>query len=644
MAAALFGAAAAIAGNAYLTNKVLLDVAVALGIAAGMLAGVLVKQHERQRRSGRAADADAEPAGDDRSAAVATAAAAVDPTPVDPAPLSGPPDLDVTDPLSDLLGADMPPADPAHATTAEAGASSDTTPDAAPAPGARPSVPFNLIPVTALQVQDNLERWVKRAGPSGVIAVATAAVALFAIVRILTRISYVLLPSPRALGIGVGACLIFAALAATTARYLANIDPAALVEAPGLARGARVMAWLLATAAAALGMEWAGQFTAVRAIHLVVVAILVATSYDLFKAGARAHEAPNQFPVDLGPVSMLGSRPNLLASVLDSAERQLGIDLRSTWAFTVVRRSLEPLAVGLVFLGWLSTSLTVVGVQEQGLVERLGVPVPGDPLTAGLHAHWPWPVDKVFRIPVQRVEAIEVGHEGSEAAGPENVLWAVEHAANEYTLLLGNGRDLITVDAAVQYRIVDAKAWRYHSQNPALALSALAYRAVMRNTVNRTLSEALSENVATLTAHMRQTVQSGADSLGLGVAVVGFTIGGMHPPVAVAPSYQSVIAAEIRKVTAVVNAQAFRNQTIPSAEATSLVGLNNAHAEGAESLARAAGEAWSFRTLNSQYHAAPEEFLFRRRLETLEAGLATRPFTVVDARFLRDGGELWIVP
>ncbi len=48
---------------------------------------------------------------------------------------------------------------------------------------------------------------------------------------------------------------------------------------------------------------------------------------------------------------------------------------------------------------------------------------------------------------------VSVGHEGQEEGGPENVLWAVEHAANEYTLLLGNGRDLITVDAAVQFRI-----------------------------------------------------------------------------------------------------------------------------------------------------------------------------------------------
>jgi hypothetical protein len=49
----------------------------------------------------------------------------------------------------------------------------------------------------------------------------------------------------------------------------------------------------------------------------------------------------------------------------------------------------------------------------------------------------------------------EVGHEGKEEPGPVNVLWAREHAPNEYTLLLGSGRDLITVDAAVQYRIAD---------------------------------------------------------------------------------------------------------------------------------------------------------------------------------------------
>jgi regulator of protease activity HflC (stomatin/prohibitin superfamily) len=95
-------------------------------------------------------------------------------------------------------------------------------------------------------------------------------------------------------------------------------------------------------------------------------------------------------------------------------------------------------------------------------------------------------------------------------------------------------------------------------------------------------------------------------------------------------------------VTAVVDAQAFRNQTVPAAEAAALVSESAARAEGAQSLAVAAGEAWSFRTLESQYRSAPEEYFFRRRLEALENVLASRRYTVVDSRFQRDGGEIWL--
>jgi hypothetical protein len=74
------------------------------------------------------------------------------------------------------------------------------------------------------------------------------------------------------------------------------------------------------------------------------------------------------------------------------------------------------------------------------------------------------------------------------------------------------------------------------------------------------------------------------------------------------------------------------------------MGRNGAMAAGAGDLAKAAGEAWSFRTLQSQYRAAPDEYMFRRRLETLESVLPSRRYTILDHRFQRDGGELWVTP
>ena len=162
-------------------------------------------------------------------------------------------------------------------------------------------------------------------------------------------------------------------------------------------------------AAVSCGLVWAGLQAILRILEFAVLAVNAAVCYGLFGPRQVRGDVAPTFPLDIAVLSVLGTRSNLIASILDSAEAQFGIDLRSTWALTVVRRSLEPLVIGLCLLAWLSTSLTVVGVDEQGLVERLGVPVGGDPLTPGLHLHWPWPMDRVFRIPVKQVQALAVG-------------------------------------------------------------------------------------------------------------------------------------------------------------------------------------------------------------------------------------------
>jgi regulator of protease activity HflC (stomatin/prohibitin superfamily) len=594
LAAAALGAAIAIVGALKLENPVLFATAVTLGIAAGVLAGVAYAQAVR----------------------------------------SGPPGPPETAPLQ-----------PADTDVSEAQSS---VPESLTARRAALAARAALLRSRLLANSRKMLQWIGGTGWMNAIRFTVALSGALAICFLVLRDFTFIPPGPLVAAIAAGVCLVAAGLAATASHYLASQDPALFPESPALRRGARAVAWLLILTAISMAPAWAGQQTTLHVLFLVILTVNAVFCYGLFQirdAGATEVGVRQAiFPLDVGILAVLGGRTNILASILDSAERQLGIDLRSTWALTVVRRSIEPLILGLCVLGWLSTSFTVVGLQEQGLVERFGVAVKGQPLSPGLHLHFPWPVDQVLRIPVRRVQKLVVGHEGKEEAGPEDVLWAVQHTASEFTLLLGDGRDLITIDAGVQFRIKDARAWRYNSQNPETALSAIAYRAVMRNTVNLTLSDALSQNLAALTARMRGMIQQDADALGLGVEILGFTVGGMHPPVAVAKDYQAVVSAELRKVTAVARAQVYRAELLPQATAWAVAGANTALAEGAEALGKAAGEAWSFRTLQSQYRADPGQYFFRRRLETLEKGLVNRNFTVVDSRFERDGGELWLVP
>ena len=257
----------------------------------------------------------------------------------------------------------------------------------------------------------------------------------------------------------------------------------------------------------------------------------------------------------------------------------------------------------LVVVGWLSTALTVVGVEEQGLVERLGVPARGAPLDPGLHLHWPWPIDRVVRVPVRRVQTLHVGHEGEEEAGPEDVLWARQHGeAGVHAAARQRPRpDRHRRRGAVPHR-GSARAGATAAQNPTDALRAIAYRAVMKSTVGRTLAQALSENVAALTARdARAWSQADARRARLGVEVVGFTVGGMHPPVARRRRLPGRGLGRAREDHG-GDRRAGRTATqlVPRRRPSAHRRERRPRAKAPRRSARRAGEAWSFRALESE--------------------------------------------
>lgn len=456
------------------------------------------------------------------------------------------------------------------------------------------------------------------------------------------------IPGPVETAVGIALWLGAAGASASAAIYLGKVREVPLPGAPALASGARLLAWLMGVGAVAAALQRWPEGPALAGVHLFVVLINLSATFSLLAYSRPKVAAPPVAP-ELGIAVLLGSRANPLASLLDTAERQLGIDLRSTWALAIVRRGAEPLVLGLLLVGWLSTSLTVVNYQEQALLERLGRAI-DPPLPPGIHLHLPWPIDRIHRFATPMVASVAIGHEEEEGAadaeeeGPENVLWARRHEGQEYTLLLGDGRDLIAIDATLHYRIRDVRAWQYSLQNPVTALRAASYRAVMRSTVDRTLPQALSENVTRLTRQMLDMVQADADELGLGVDILAFTVAGMHPPVAVAADYQAVVSAELGRTSAAVEARAYAARTVPTARALTYVSTSSATAQAAETLARARGEAAAQRLIWEAQRQAPRAFRFRRRLEALEKQLPGHPYTLVDRRFLEEGGELWLTP
>lgn len=472
---------------------------------------------------------------------------------------------------------------------------------------------------------------------------------------------------PMVAGLGVGAVL-----SGVLAAFFSGTR--GLPESQGLATWSRWGLWTLALSAGwallrTQGWGWA-ETGLVNALAVLTGGLSLELAWGALR-GIRPLKRPatqqlGWYPGStLGSLRLVGSRLNPVGSAFDVLEQRSGIDLKGTWAIQVLRRSLEPLAAALLLLGWLSTSLTVVDLHESGVRERFGVAQP-DVLEPGLHLSLPWPIDRVQRVPTGRVQTMKLGHGEAPAVSSatalawlidlgytepadaeeeeeESRLWAKSHAAEEYTLLLGDGRDLISVDGLLHYRIVDPHAWLYATQNPEQALESAAYRALMVHTADKDLDQALSENLQVLAGEIRQTIELSIAAQGLGVEIVDFTLEALHPPVLVATDYQSVVSAQIERQRLITEAQGYRLGRLPLARTEARVAISDAEGAAATRLAEARGEAAGFSAVNDAYRASPQGFKTRRRLEVIERKLAGRRLYILDSRFEGEGGNVWLM-
>ena len=425
------------------------------------------------------------------------------------------------------------------------------------------------------------------------------------------------------------------------ARFYATTDAKVLPEAHGLAIWLRCAAWITLLA---------GLFLVTPALHdpatglVHLLAHRAGEGFLVVGLGELALRGVLRKPARRDPafhpflLSLVASRWNPVSSLFGTLTDAFGIDLRGTWALRFIQRSLLPLAAGLATLAWLGTSFSMVDTTEVGVLETFGSPSDAEPLGPGLAVHLPWPFQAVRRVDTERVYQVPIGFVGDTRGA--SLLWTRRHAEEEYALLLGDGEDLITVNAILHFRISDPLAYLYRVRDAEEALAALADRALMHETVGHTLESVLSENVATLTGRIQSLIMDEADRLGLGLEVLDFNLIGLHPPLAVAREYQAVVGAQIEIDTLVYEAEADRARAIPAAKAQAHRAKADANAGSEARLAAARGEAQAFTAQVEAHAASPDLFRFRRWIETRETVLRRLSFVVIDERFFQQGAEI----
>lgn len=249
-------------------------------------------------------------------------------------------------------------------------------------------------------------------------------------------------------------------------------------------------------------------------------------------------------------------------------------------------------------------SVYTIGEQENAVVTTFGVPQ--TVTTPGLH----------FKIPyVQQVQKVDMTIQGFAIGYDERS----DQSKLEDSLMITSDYNFVNVDFFLEYRVTDPAKYLYRSENAADVLKNLA-QSYIRDTIGLyTVDEVITSGKNQIQSEIKEKIMSRMEAEDLGIQLVNLTIQDAEPPTEeVMTAFKDVENAKQGKETALNNANKYRSEQIPAAEAQVDQILRQAEAQKASRINEANGQVARFNALYEEYVKFPNITMQRMYYETME--------------------------
>lgn len=282
--------------------------------------------------------------------------------------------------------------------------------------------------------------------------------------------------------------------------------------------------------------------------------------------------------------------------------------------------TLGVIAVG--FLLWLASGMYMVAADENAVVLRFGQHI--NTTGPGMNWHWPVPIEKVEKIPVTRVQRLEVGFRDLGEGRVRKV--------TQESLMLTRDENIVDISFVVQYKIRTPEDYLFNiDSDRAIKTVRDAAEAAIREVIGRTkIDDVMTNKKAETEVETQDLIQSTLDEYKAGISIVTVKLQDVQPPERVIKEFKDVASAREDKERAKNEAQAYANDIIPKARGESKKRVLDAEAYQKESIDRAKGEADRFNSVLKAYKESPEVTRKRLYLETMEHVLAKADKVIID--------------
>ncbi len=251
--------------------------------------------------------------------------------------------------------------------------------------------------------------------------------------------------------------------------------------------------------------------------------------------------------------------------------------------------------------------------EEVGLVLRFGKFQ--KETQPGLHFKFPYPIEQVLKIPVQRQLKEEFGFR-TEVPGVRT-RYSKKNFEHESLMLTGD-LNVAVVEWITQYRIRNPYFYLFKIKNPRQTFRDMN-EAIMREVVgDKTVTEVLTVGRQEIADKAKKKLQELCDQYQTGIVVEQIVLQDANPPDPVKPSFNEVNQAQQEKERMINEAWAEYNKVIPKAKGQALQTIEEAKGYAADRINRAKGDSLFFEQILKAYEAAPEVTRTRLFIETME--------------------------
>jgi membrane protease subunit HflK len=277
---------------------------------------------------------------------------------------------------------------------------------------------------------------------------------------------------------------------------------------------------------------------------------------------------------------------------------------------------------------WALSGIYVIQKGEEGMLFRFGK-LARLGVQSGLHYHVPSPVERLEKIPVDKIQRVERGFRsvGRAAGSARAYQWESRHQTGSYekrldeSLIFTGDENIIDINTVIQYRVRDPMKYVLNLEDPAMAVSTYGQESLRRVVSISGIDEMLTTDRIRIEEAVAARLQGLLDLSDAGIDVIGVELQDVHPPVEVVSAFREVASAKEDKNRMVNQAEAYRDSLVPEARGRAAEALAEAEAIKTESIERANGESSRFLAMVGEHRAHQDVTEIRMYLETMEVVL-----------------------